>query len=180
MSTFISMLRGINVSGVRKIAMPELKAVYEALGFTNVSTYVQSGNVVFDSPGTVAQQAASRIESAIQERFAFSVPVFIRSAADLRRIVETNPFLIPRRAVPARLYVTFLYETPDPSRLTGLASLDGAGDEFVIGEQEIFIFCPNGYGRSKLNNTIFENKLKMPATTRNWNTVRALLEMAGG
>ena len=178
MNTFISMLRGINVSGQKKIRMVELKSLYESLGFVNVRTYVQSGNVVFDSTRQDASKLAASIEAQIEQSFGYAVSVFIRDTNDLQRIIGSNPFLSGRKKDPAKLYVTFLYSSPSKSKLGNLDISNDEADEFFVGDKEIFLFCPNGYGRTKLSNNFFERKLNVPATTRNWKTVNALYEMA--
>ncbi len=176
--TFISMLRAINVSGQNRIAMPELKRLYEGLGLTNVQTYVQSGNVVFDSPGRAAAELAAAIEAQIAQKFALKVAVFVRDVEDFQRILDGNPFLTGRNESTAFLHVTFLNQMPTAAQWSSLKAPGGVSDEFVPGVQEVFLFCPNGYGRTKLNNTFFERKFGITATTRNWNTVQALYKMA--
>ncbi len=177
MTALISMLRGINVSGQKMIKMPELQRLYESLGLVNVRTYVQSGNVVFDSQGQDTSILAKQIEDQIEQSFGYDVPVFIRDKDDFRRIIDSNPFLLVGTEDPANLYVTFLYSSPSRISLDDLVNPGSDGDRFVAGQREIFIFCPNGYGRTKINNTFFERKLGMPATTRNWKTVNTLLSM---
>ena len=179
MITYISMLRGINVSGQKKIRMEALRSTYEKLELANVQTYLQSGNVVFDSTEGDPDRLAKQIEAQIEQDFGFSVPVLIRTGTDFLRIISQNPFLTARSEDPSHLYVTFLYDSPAPA-LTKQINFPGEGDEFVIGEKEVFLFCPNGYGRTKLNNNFFEKKLKLLATTRNWKTVNALYELTQG
>jgi uncharacterized protein (DUF1697 family) len=175
MNTYISMLRGINVSGQKQVRMADLKSIYEALRLGNVRTYVQSGNVVFESDEQDAEKLANSIEAQIEKTFGFSVPVLIRTANDFRRIIEGHPF---KNEEPLRVLVTFLYGPPDQAKLDDLSRYEYKVDKFAIGEQEIFLFCPGGYGKSKLSNTFFEKKLGVSATTRNWKTVKALYEMA--
>ena len=175
MHTYISMLRGISVSGQNLVCMAELKSLYESLGFENVRTYVQSGNVVFESAEQDGLKLAKQIETGIEKSFGFSVPVLIRSADDLQRILESHPF---KNEEPIRVLVTFLYERPDQSKLDNLSSYEDKVDKFVLGEQEILLFCPGGYGTTKLSNTFFEKKLGVVATTRNRKTVNTLYEMA--
>lgn len=172
------MLRGINVSGQKKIRMADLRDLYESLDLTNVKSYVQSGNVVFDSTEQDASKLAKLIEAQIEQVFEYVVPVFIRDRDDFQRIIASNPFSIKRKEDPARLYVTFLYRSPSASELSNLVIPNNETGEFFVGEQEILLFCPNGYGRTKLSNNFFEKKLNVAATTRNWNTVNALHEMA--
>lgn len=175
MPVYISMLRGINVSGQKQIRMAELQSLYEGLGLANVQTYVQSGNIVFDSPEPGMKQMEIRIEAQIETSFGFSVPVLLRSVDDFHRILESNPFADED---PARVLVTFLYERPEGSKWNALRDHEDKVDQFALGEQEIFLFCPGGYGRTKLSNNFFEKKLNVIATTRNWKTVIALDKIA--
>lgn len=177
MNTFITMLRGINVSGQKKMRMAELRSLCESLNLVKVKTYVQSGNVVFDSTEHDASALAKLIEAHIEQFFGYAVSVFIREPQDFQRIIAGNPFLTKRKEDPARLYVTFLYNHPLETNLSNLEIPNGDTDEFFVGEKEIFLFCPNGYGRTKLSNNFFERKLNLPATTRNWKTVNALHNM---
>jgi uncharacterized protein (DUF1697 family) len=178
MNTFISMLRGINVSGQKKMRMPELKSLYESLGFAHVRTYVQSGNVIFDSTEEDFVNLAELIETQIVQFFGYAVSVFIRGMDDFQRIIDSNPFLHERNEDPASLHVTFLYRAPSESVLSQLVIRTNEADEFILGDKEIYIFCPNGYGRTKFSNNYFERKLNLPATTRNWNSVVALFQIA--
>jgi len=173
----ISMLRGINVSGQKTIRMPDLKALYESLGFTQVATYLQSGNVIFDCAILEASTVAGSIEKAIERHFGFTVSVFIRNRDDFGRIIEGNPFLTQRNEDIERLHVTFLSALPSAAALKNLETPIDTTDEYFLSGKEIYLFCPNGYGRTKLSNTFFEKKLKVAATTRNWKTVSALYGM---
>lgn len=177
MNSFISLLRGINVSGQKKMRMIELRSLYEALGLTNVQTYLQSGNVVFDSDIQNTTKLAIIIEKQIELSYGYAVSVFIREAGDLQRLIANNPFLTERNEDAKSLYVTFLQERPSPEALHNLTIPLNETGEFIVGEREIFIFVPDGYGRTKLSNNFFEKKLKMAATTRNWNTVNAVSQM---
>jgi uncharacterized protein (DUF1697 family) len=175
MQTYISMLRGINVSGQKKVRMADLKSLYGSLGLGNVQTYVQSGNVVFDSEEQDAKKLRKTIEARIKATFGFPVPVLLRAADDFQRVIENHPFA---NEDPIRVLVTFLYELPEKSKWNELSLYQDKVDQFALGEQEIFLFCPGGYGRTKLSNTFFEKKLGVIATTRNWKSVNALYEMA--
>lgn len=177
MSAYISMLRGINISGQKKVRMAELQRLYATLGLANVQTYVQSGNVIFDSPEPDTTRLKELIEAQIEAAFGYQVSVFIRDAEDFRRIIDGNPFLNQRNEDPDKLHVTFLYRSPSPAAWDALKIPESETDEFARGEEEIYLFCPNGYGRTKLSNSFFERKLGVPATTRNWRTVNALYEM---
>jgi len=178
MKTYISLLRGINVSGQKKILMAELKSLYESLGFENVQTYVQSGNVVIESEEQDTEALRKSIETQIKANYGFSVPVLIRTRDDFLRLIESKHFRKERSENPTRVMVTFLFEYPVQTRLIELSIPENDTCEFVIADQEIFLFCPDGYGRSKLSNNFFEKKLDVIATTRNWKTVNALYKMA--
>lgn len=178
MTTYISLLRGINVSGQKKIKRGGLVPLYETLGWKNAKTYVQSGNVLFDSADGSALKLSRRIEEKIQQTYGFSVTVLIRTAEELQRTAKKTPFLKKANVDIAKLHVTFLSEGPDRTALEQLDGIVSGDDEFMIAGKEIYLYCPNGYGRTKLSNTFFEKKLKVAATTRNWNTATALLDMA--
>ncbi len=158
--------------------MTELRSLYEALNLVNVETYLQSGNVVFDSPEQDASKLAQLIEIQIEHIFGYSVSVFMRETSDFQRIIDTNPFSNERNEDPTKLHVTFLYRLPAEAKLSRLDNSNNGVDEFFVGDKEIFLFCPTGYGRTKLSNNFFERKLSVPATTRNWKTVNALHKMA--
>ncbi len=175
MNTYISLLRGINVSGQKKIRMADLRKLYESLGPINVQSYLQSGNVVFDSEEKNVEKLRDSIEAQIESTYGFSVPVLIRTGEGFRRVIENHPFA-EEEAI--RVLVTFLYESPDKSKLDNLSQYGDKVDQFAIGKQEIFLFCPGGYGRTKLSNNFFEKKLGVVTTTRNWKSVNALYEMA--
>jgi uncharacterized protein (DUF1697 family) len=178
LETFIALLRGINVAGQKKIHMADLRSMFEALGLSDVQSYVQSGNVVFRSAGRDRAALRAAIEAQVEQTFGFAVALLLRDGADMQRIVDDNPFTTTRREDSARLYVTFLARQPSAARLAALAVPAGSADEFALAGEEIYLFCPNGYGISRLSNTFFEKKLDVPATTRNWNTVNALAKMA--
>ena len=152
--------------------------MYESLNLVNVETYLQSGNVVFDSIEQDISKLVELIEAQIEKSYGYAVPVFIRDINDFQRIIERNPFLNKKTEDLAKLHVTFLYTSPPESMLSNLSIPKNDTDEFSIGDREIFLFCPNGYGRTKLSNSFFERKLDMRTTTRNWKTVNALLKMA--
>ncbi len=142
MSAYVSMLRGINVGGQKKILMETLGELYEELGFTRVRTYVQSGNVVFESSEQASSDFVKRIETHIEQACGYSVPVFIRQAEELQRILAENPFLSERNENPSKLYVTFLYQAPPKTIFSNLVPPGNSADEFSPGEMEIYLYCP--------------------------------------
>lgn len=179
MPTYISMLRGINVSGRKKILMPDLKALYEGLGFSRVITYIQSGNVIFGvAPGIPTLTISSLIENAIEEKYGFHVPVIIRTIDEMQAVIKANPYIKEAGQITEKLYVTFLDKEPASGALDKINPFDFLPDKFIYHNREIYLDCASGYGTTKLSNTYFEKKLKMKATTRNWNTVNKLLELA--
>jgi uncharacterized protein (DUF1697 family) len=177
MTPYISMLRGINVGGQKKITMEALRDLYAALELGNVRSYVQSGNIVFDSIEPEAVTLAGRIEAHIERSFGFAVLVFVRGVPDFQRVLAANPFL-KANADPGKLHVTFLYSPPSQAALSSLSRPAAGDDQFSTGEQAVYLFCPNGYGKTRFSNDFFERKLNVPATTRNWNTVNALFQLS--
>jgi uncharacterized protein (DUF1697 family) len=176
---YVALLRGINVSGHNLVAMTDLRALMAPLAVDDVATYLQSGNVVFRSEATDPDDLARAIAARIHAELDLEVAVLVRTAHDLDRVATTNPFLTNDGDGPG-CYVTFLAAPPDPDRVAALSTAKDASsaDSFLVGSREVFLSCPNGYGRTKLNNTFFEKKLAVAATTRNWRTVTTLAEMA--
>lgn len=178
MQIYISILRGINVSGHKMIKMEELTSLFKSLDFKNVKTYIQSGNVVFQAIETDVHKLAKRIEEKISERFGFEVPVLVKGKKELEAVLQNNPFAKSKDKDVLKLHVTFLSHEPDKSYIDKINQLQYLPDEFVIEGSVIYLYCPNGYGNTKLNNNFFESKLKVTATTRNWKTVNELVNMA--
>ena len=178
MHTYISILRGINVSGQKKINMNDLKAVYESLSFKNVKTYIQSGNVLFQTKKIAERTIAHKIEQAIKKHYDFDVPVIVLTLDELNHAIGNNPFRKEKSINMDRVYITFLAEEAAKENVDKTNTLDFSPDRFVISGREIYIHCPISYGNSKINNNFFENKLKVTATTRNWKTVNELKRLA--
>jgi len=176
--TYVALLRGVNVGGRSPLAMADLRALFVDLGHAAVRTYIQSGNVVFASPRTDQAALAAELEAGLAERLAVRSPVITRSAPELGRIAAGHPFAAEGLA-PATLHVTFLAATPDPALVEALEPPVAAGERWAVLERQVYLYCPDGYGRTKLNNGYFERRLKVAATTRNWKTVGTLAEMAG-
>lgn len=177
METYIALLRGINVSGHRMIKMEELKNVMSELNFTNIRTYIQSGNIIFETEKTGSAYLEKQIGETILKHYGFSVPVVIRSRPEMETIYKNNPFLGKRGEPAGKLHVTFFPERPDPENLKKIEGHQFLPDEFAISGREVYLFCPGGYGNTKLSNQFFENKLKLTATTRNWKTIETLLKI---
>jgi uncharacterized protein (DUF1697 family) len=178
MSNYIAMLRGINVSGHKIIKMEQLRAAFASLGFNNVKTYIQSGNVVFEAAGGSAAGLAGKIERKILRDFGFSVPVSLKTLKEMEKVIKNNPFPKDPAIDHSRLHVTFLSGDPPKTALEQLQPLAATLEQFRIIDREIYLHCPNGYGNTKLSNAAIEKKLSVGATTRNWKTVTTLLAMA--
>ena len=176
--TYAALLRGINLGARNKIAMPALRELFEGLGAEDVETYVQSGNVVFKSAGD-AVKLKTAIEKGIRDAFGHDVAVLLRTRAELEGAVKRNPFAKDGRDEKA-LHVTFLGETPDRGKVRALDPDRYAPDAFRVLRSEVYLHCPDGYGRSRLSNAYFEKHLGVAATTRNWRTVTTLADMAKG
>jgi uncharacterized protein (DUF1697 family) len=178
MTRYVAMLRGVNVGG-KQIKMTALSALFSDLGYHDVVTYIQSGNVVFASSSRSAEALTRAIEGRIAQDLRMDVRVLLRSRADLERVQRANP-LLRAGADPAKLHVTFLATKPAAALVRAAGALDFGADEFRVVGRDVYVHCPNGYGRTKINNQFFEKKLQTVATTRNWNTVKKLLELASG
>jgi len=171
----VALLRGINVSGRKTAPMTDVKRAFESLGFENVRTYAQSGNVIFDCRRAEKTRMAARVEEKLRETFGFSTDVLIRTQRELETIIDNNPLIDSAGVRPDKLYVTFLSDAPDETVASTLDIKLDQGEKFVIVGKEVYLYCPNGYARTKLNNAMFETKLKTAATTRNWKTTNKLL-----
>ena len=178
MHTYISILRGINVSGHKMIKMDALRKMFGDLNFKNVKTYIQSGNVIFEDKTTDHKDLEQRIEKQILQNFGFNVPVMVKDKNELKSVLKNNPFLHQRSEDINKLHITFLSGEFGPADVEKIRQGQYEADEFIISGKVIYLFCPNGYGRTKLTNNFFENKLKVVATTRNWKTLNELINMA--
>jgi uncharacterized protein (DUF1697 family) len=176
--TYVAFVRGINLGSHHKVSMQDLRALVEALGAEDVATYVQSGNVIFRS-GDGPRKLIDAIEMRINRDLGLSVTVLLRTQAELANVLAGNPFNTQGKE-PTTLHVTFLANKPSGARVRTLDPKRSQPDQFRLIGREIYLHCPNGYGRSKLTNAYFEQKLGVVATTRNWRTVTKLAELASG
>jgi uncharacterized protein (DUF1697 family) len=175
-TTFVALLRGINVGGKNKVPMADLKSLFTSLGYEDVVTYIQSGNVVFRSPAG-ARKIAADIEKRIAKVFEIPVTVLVRNSAELEAIAKRNPFL-KRGSDPSKLHVVLLDRSPKKSAVAELDPERSPPDEFSVHGREIYLLLPNGAGRSKLTIDYFERRLGVRATARNWKTLTKLLELS--
>ena len=166
------------MSGSNMIKMPVLVKVFENAGFESVQTYIQSGNVLFRHPESPCESLAENIGNAISKELNFKVPIIVMEAAELLKIQQNNPFLNERNEDISTLHVTFLSEKPDLEKWHKIDQDKYLPDKFIYAEKAIYLFCPSGYGKTKLHNNFFESKLKVTATTRNWKTVSELVRLA--
>jgi uncharacterized protein (DUF1697 family) len=178
MSVIISMLRGVNLLSHNRIKMDALRALYESLGFRDAQTYVVSGNVVFRTKARNLTALAKRIENAIERSFGFRPRVILRTTSDIKDVVARNPFRTRRGIEPSKLLVTFLESHPAAEALEQVLKIKADPEELHIDGREVYIYFPNGMGRSKLSWVTVEKKLKISGTGRNWNSVTKLLEIA--
>lgn len=179
MQTLISILRGINVGGHNSIKMADLKTLYEELKCKDITTYIQSGNVVCGADGSVsAEQFSKKVEKRILEKFGFNVPVITRTVDEMEQVLAASPFINQPGVDAEKLHVTFLSESPQQSNIEAIKKYDYSPDKFIIAGKQVYLHCPVTYGNSKLSNTFFESKLKVTATTRNWRTINILVELA--
>ncbi len=177
MLEYISLIRGINVGG-KSLKMELLRSIYESLKLEDVKTYIQSGNVLFNSNTKNIEKIKNEIVKSIEKQSGLSVSVIIRKNKEIKNIIENNPFIKSGNNETERMYVTFLESVPDKNKMKGLIPSKKTKDEFKIIGKEIYLYCPEGYGKTVLSNDFFEKKLKLKATSRNWRTLNKLYEMS--
>ncbi len=175
-AVFVALLRGINVGKHRRVAMADLRAALGEAGYADVTTHLQSGNVILEtrerSPDTVERS----IEKTLRADLDLDIDVIVRRASDLGKVAKNNPFL-RRGTDPATLHVGFLKKKPAAAAGRALTSRDFGDDELVLKGAELYLRYPGGYGRSKMTGAIFERVLRTPVTVRNWKVVTKLVEL---
>jgi uncharacterized protein (DUF1697 family) len=174
MPVLIALLRGVNVGG-NMLKMDRLREICAKLGAENPRTYVQSGNVVFEAAGSASEWQA-KLENKLAGESRLPVPVIVRTAAEMNKVLGANPFLKEKGVDITRLAVAFLQKPPAPPALAALSSLDIGRERFHHTRRELYIHCPDGFGNAKLYN--LDRVLKQRTTVRNWNTVIKLCEMS--
>jgi uncharacterized protein (DUF1697 family) len=178
MTVYVSMLRAVNVGGSSRIKMDALQRVYESLGLADVRTLLQSGNVVFRSNLTDRTRLVKRIMQELERQLGLQIEVILRTLAEVASIVERGPLLSPR-ADPSKLLVMFLSSVPSAAAQAALRKWHKTKEMPEMLElrgPEIYLYYPDGVGRSKLTNAVIENKLDTSGTARNWNTLVKLVE----
>lgn len=175
MKTYVALLRGINVSGHKKVPMAELREILSKVGFVNVQTYIQSGNVIFQSLEENTKRLTDIIQKEIKDYFHFEVPVLIKTNEELLGIFNACPFSEEKKG---KSYFTLLYRTPDKVLVADLGELKYPNEEIIIANSCIYFYSSIGYGNTKYNNNFFERKLKVTATARNYKTMLKLLSLS--
>jgi uncharacterized protein (DUF1697 family) len=174
---YVALLRGINVGGRQKVAMADLRKLLDGLGYTEVKTHLQSGNAVFSSSKRSAEKIAGEIEAAITAQLGLTVRVLVRTAAELRAVIEANP--IPGEvANGSRFLVVFLSGPPDQKALAAVEPGQFEPEKFGAGDRAMYFWCPDGIQNSPILGALGKDRPGLTATARNWNTVTKLLELA--
>jgi uncharacterized protein (DUF1697 family) len=175
MMTHLALLRGINVGGKNVLPMKDLAKMFSGAGGSNVRTYIQSGNVIFDARSG-APKIVEIVTTQIEKRYGYRVPMVLRTSEQLLKTIRDNPFL-PKVADPRWLHVYFLADLPNARSIASLDAARSTPDAFHVLGQEIYLHVPNGMGRTKLTNAYFDSKLSTTCTARNWATVLKLSEL---
>jgi uncharacterized protein (DUF1697 family) len=160
------------------IRMDALRTLFESLGLRDVQTHIQSGNVVCRAEARDLGRLSKRIESAIESSAGFRPGVMLRTPAELREVIARNPFAKRQGVDPRKLLITFLADDPGPEARAKILAIKTDPEELRINGRELYVYYPDGMGRSKLSPGLIEKTLKTSGTGRNWNTVTKLLEMA--
>lgn len=174
---YVALLRGINVGGKNKLPMKELKAIFLDAGCSDVDTFIQSGNVVFRAPAALAKRLPRAVADAVSGRFGLRVPVVMRSAEELRRAVDANPF-VAASLDSDLLHIAFLVDAPKPAQVAALDPNRSPADRFEVRGRDVYLYFPNGVSGSKLTNDYLDSRLGTTSTLRNWRTTLKLLELA--
>jgi uncharacterized protein (DUF1697 family) len=177
MPVIIALLRGINVGGSRLVPMADLRALLAGLQLRNVQTHLQSGNALFQGPEKDLPKLSAKIAAALERKFGFPVDVLLRTSADLKAVIANNPFVDRKKIEPGKLIVFFLLSSLEKAKHDEIAQLKFGSEEIQFGKRELYIYFPDGQGRSKLPAAL-DRILKKATTARNWNTVTKLLELA--
>lgn len=177
METYIAFLRGINVGGQKKMPMIEVREMMTRIGFKNVRTYIQSGNIIFKSELNSTKELQGLIHRAIEETFGFDVPVLVKTANEIRGVLLKNPYNNENDLAHNRVYFVLLQDTPDAELVKTFKRMNFPNEKFRVSDTCVYLCCENGYGKAKLSNNMIERKLEVKATARNYRTMNKLLEI---
>ncbi|MCI0450343.1 MAG: DUF1697 domain-containing protein [Chlorobi bacterium] len=177
--TYIAFLRGINVSGQKLIKMEGLRKMFGKMGYKNVRTYIQSGNVVFESPKSKNESLAKKIESGLEKSLGYDVTVVIRTKEEIESVIKNFPFSKVKNIESFKTDVAFLATGPDKSAVKELESLSTKDEMFKVTGNNVYSLrsLAKGFQETLLGKNILEKKLKVRATVRNWNTVNKVLNI---
>jgi uncharacterized protein (DUF1697 family) len=177
MPRYVALLRSVNIGGHGRIAMNDLRASFASLGYDDVLTYIQTGNVLFSTSSRNEKTTVDDIEGQLAEDFGDSPAVLLRTVPELQRVGSSSPYA-KAGANPARHHVTFLATAPSKAVVKSLDLPPSGQDELVVDGREVYVHTPNGYAETKYTGTFLERRLGVVSTTRNWNTVTKLCELA--
>lgn len=179
MPLLISLLRGINVGGRKKIKMADLRGLYSSLGLRDPRTILQSGNAIFKTDETDLSLVRAKIEGGIRDHFGFDARVMLRGAADFRSIFARHSFTAEQGGETTKMVVVFLTGCPRPADVDELRASNPGREVIHADGSELFVFYTDGQAKSKLDNNRIERALGLGSTARNWNTCRRLLNLLG-
>ncbi|MBT8182253.1 MAG: DUF1697 domain-containing protein [Eudoraea sp.] len=178
MTKYIALLRGINVGGHKKIIMADLRILFQKLGFSDVASYIQSGNIIFHCHEPDISKLEQQIEQEIENTYGFKVPVIVLAASYLDKIIKDNPFKPFDEGDISKIFYVFLKDVPQKKLVELFNETEFQNERFSIHKDYIYLKCLAGMGKAKLNTNLFEQKLKVRATARNHKTSLKLLELA--
>jgi len=167
------------MTGHNSIKMADLSNLYKDLKFNDVETYIQSGNVIFNLNDNIpVSDLSDKIEKEILKRFSYIVPVMIRTVEEMQEVFSSNPFLKEKHFESSKMAVVFLHKKLEEEQIQRVININYPPDKFKIIGNEIFIYCPNGFGETKLYTNFFEKKMGVTGTARNWKTITNMLQLA--
>jgi len=167
------------MTGHNSIKMADLSLLYKSLGYKDNKTYIQSGNVIFKAKeGLTEPEMSQQIEAGILRKFTYTVPVMIRNVNELKSLYKNNPYLSEPGFDASKMAVIFLHDEVTDMQMEKMRNVNYPPDKYQLSGREIFIYCPNGFGRTKLYTNFFEDKMKVTGTARNWKTITSILELA--
>ena len=177
MGRYVALLRAINLAGRNKVRMADLRELFEALGFHDVRTLLQSGNVVFTGTSRSTARLEAMLEAEAAGRLGLTVDFFVRKATAWEDVRQANPFPMEAERDPAKLLVMLLKAKPDREAVRALEQRPSAGERVLVTPQGVYIFYPDGLGRSRLTSSVVERTLGTGGTGRNWNTVVRIADL---
>lgn len=178
-ATYISLLRGINLLGHKRVEMARLRVMFEGMGFERVRTYINSGNVVFNAGRSAPAALSRKIEERMESEFGFSAMVITRTAKELERAIEENPLVKESRSEPSHVFIGFMAQAPKADAIAKVKARAAKTERVHCCSREIYVYYVGGMGQAKLlTHGVLERVLAVSTTMRNWNTVSKLYEMA--